>query len=59
LIFDFDGVASHGAARFFAGFGAALKPRYAVYRASPAYAFAGSLAVLLRGRSNRNHFAAP
>jgi hypothetical protein len=56
LTFDFHGVASNGSARFYAGFGAALKPRYWVHRSSASYALAHNLAVLLRGRSNRNHF---
>jgi len=59
LVFDFDGVSSTGSARFFAGFGAHLKPRFIVHRTSPFYAFGKSLGVLLRGWSNRNHFTAP
>jgi hypothetical protein len=59
LVFDFDGVASQGAARFFAGFGASLRPRFAVHRASAGYALARTVVTFIRGRSNRNHFAAP
>jgi hypothetical protein len=59
LVFDFDGIASSGAARFFAGFGAQIRPRYAVHRMSPALAAARGAAALLRGHFNRNHFIAP
>jgi hypothetical protein len=37
LIFDFDGIAGLGAARFFAGFGGAVSPRYIVSRANLTY----------------------
>jgi hypothetical protein len=37
LVFDFDGVASAGAVKFFAGFGGSVVPRYIVSRASLAY----------------------
>jgi hypothetical protein len=59
LVFDFDGIASEGAARFYAGFGARFVPRFAVWRRSPAYALTESAIDLLRGRSNRNRFVAP
>jgi hypothetical protein len=59
LIFDFDGVSSNGSARFFAGFGATLRPRYVVHRTSPGFAVADSLLACLRGRWARNHFTGP
>jgi hypothetical protein len=59
LVFDFDGIASEGAARFYAGFGARFVPRFAVWRRSVTYAFAQSAVDLLRGRANRNPFVAP
>jgi Acetyltransferase (GNAT) domain len=37
LVFDFDGIAGPGAARFFAGFGGVVCPRYIVSRASLTY----------------------
>jgi hypothetical protein len=37
LIFDFDGVAGLGAARFFAGFGGTVSPRFIVSRANLTY----------------------
>jgi hypothetical protein len=59
LVFDFDGIASEGAARFFAGFGAVIRPRYAIYRMSPSFAATRSLAAMARGGWKRNHFTAP
>jgi hypothetical protein len=59
LTFDFDGIASEGATRFFAGFGAEIRPRYAVYRMSPSFAAARSFAACVRGGWKRNHFTAP
>jgi hypothetical protein len=59
LTFDFDGIASSGAARFFAGFGAQVKPRFAVYRRSPAFAVVDSLAACARGGWSRSHFTSP
>lgn len=37
LIFDFDGIAGSGAARFFAGFGGIVSPRYIVSKSSLTY----------------------
>jgi hypothetical protein len=59
LVFDFDGIAGAGVARFFAGFGAQIRPRYAVYRMSPAFAAARGAVAMMRGHFNRNHFTAP
>lgn len=59
LVFDFDGIASAGAARFYSGFGARIRPRFAVYRRSIAYSLFTAALDALRGRSNRNHFTAP
>jgi hypothetical protein len=59
LIFDFDGIVSDGAARFYAGFGARFVPRFAVWRRSAVYALAESAIDVLRGRSNRNPFIVP
>ena len=59
LVFDFHGVGAEGTARFYAGFGATLKPRFAVHRASPGFQLFNSVVTLLKGRSNRNHFTAP
>jgi hypothetical protein len=58
LVFDFDGIASPGAARFFAGFGAQVRPRLAVHRSSTSYALLDRAIALVRG-SRRNHFTAP
>lgn len=35
LIFDFDGVASHGSRVFFTGFGGEIRPRYVISRETP------------------------
>lgn len=59
LVFDFHGVGAAGTARFYAGFGATLKPRFAVHRSSPGFQFFGSVVTSLRGRTTRNHFTAP
>lgn len=55
LTFDFDGVSSEGSSRFYAGFGAAISPRYAIHRSSAVYRLADNLKALLRP-GNRNHF---
>ncbi|MDB5969083.1 MAG: hypothetical protein JWQ90_1533 [Hydrocarboniphaga sp.] len=55
LLFDFDGVSSEGSARFFAGFGGTLAPRYAIRRSSAAYDLMKSVAAMFHG-SGRNHF---
>ena len=59
LVFDFDGIASEGAARFYSGFGPQLRPRFAVYRRSIPFALCTSALDAMRGRSNRNPFTAP
>lgn len=59
LVFDFDGIASEGVARFYAGFGARFRPRHAVWRRSVACAVVDSAIDAVRGRSNRNTFVAP
>ncbi|MDB5873331.1 MAG: hypothetical protein JWQ07_2773 [Ramlibacter sp.] len=58
LIFDFDGVASTGAARFFAGFGAQIRPRYAVHRSSKGFELVDALLTFARG-PKRSFFIAP
>jgi len=58
LLFDFDGVASEGAARFFAGFGGRIVPRYSIQRSSATYDLLKSAATWLRG-SRRNYFTVP
>ena len=58
LRFDFDGVASAGASRFFAGFGAQIRPRYAVHRSSPVYTLVDAAVTCLRG-PKRSTFVAP
>jgi hypothetical protein len=55
LVFDFDGVSSEGSARFFAGFGGRIVPRYGIRRSSAGYDFVKSLGTMLHG-SRRNHF---
>ena len=55
LTFDFDGVASEGSARFYAGFGGQVVPRYAIRRASAGFELMRSLATAVKG-SSRNHF---
>jgi hypothetical protein len=37
LVFDFDGLAKSGAVRFFAGFGADVRPRYIVSKSTLSY----------------------
>jgi hypothetical protein len=59
LVFDFDGIASEGAARFYSGFGARICPRFAIYRRSTAYALFTTALAALRGRGSRNYFTAP
>jgi hypothetical protein len=59
LVFDFDGIAGAGAARFYAGFGARICPRLAIYRRSIPYELFCAALDALRGRRNRNHFTAP
>jgi hypothetical protein len=59
LIFDFDGVAGEGAARFYGGFGAHFRPRFAVWRRSPGYALFCSGVDFVRRRATRNAFVAP
>lgn len=58
LVFDFDGVSSEGSARFFAGFGGRIAPRYAVRRATSGYELARRLKTWLLG-SRRNFFTGP
>jgi hypothetical protein len=43
LIFDFDGVASHGSRVFFTGFGGEIRPRYVVKRGTPYYRLSNKL----------------
>ncbi|MDB5963526.1 MAG: hypothetical protein JWQ72_26 [Polaromonas sp.] len=59
IVFDFDGIASAGSARFYAGFGASIKPRFGIHRTSRGFDLADSLAHWVRGWSHRNHFTAP
>lgn len=59
LVFDFDGIAGAGAARFYSGFGARICPRYGIYRRSAVYALCDAALDLMRGRSRRNYFTAP
>jgi hypothetical protein len=58
-VFDFDGVAGEGAARFYGAFGATFRPRFAVWRRSPPYALLCSALDVLRGGAARNRFVAP
>ncbi|MBA2961403.1 MULTISPECIES: GNAT family N-acetyltransferase [Ramlibacter] len=58
LVFDFDGISSEGTARFYAGFGATMCPRFSVTRVSPGYQLATSALAWMRGRSTRNPFTA-
>lgn len=44
LIFDFDGVASHGSRVFFTGFGGDIRPRYVVSRGTPYYRLSNAVA---------------
>ncbi|RYY92357.1 MAG: GNAT family N-acetyltransferase, partial [Comamonadaceae bacterium] len=59
LVFDFDGISSPGTARFYAGFGATMGPRYSVSRASTGYQLAMAARDWVRGRPARNAFTAP
>ncbi|MBK0392814.1 GNAT family N-acetyltransferase [Ramlibacter algicola] len=58
LTFDLDGIASSGAARFYAGFGADIRPRYAIHRQHPAYALWTTAIDAVLGTA-RNPFTAP
>jgi hypothetical protein len=58
LVFDFDGVASEGSARFFAGFGGSVVPRYGIRRSTPAYDLVKTFSTMLHG-SRRNFFTGP
>jgi hypothetical protein len=58
-VFDFDGIASAGAARFYSGFGARICPRFAVWRRGGPYGLLTAALDTLRGRTSRNHFTAP
>jgi hypothetical protein len=54
-IFDLDGIAGAGAARFYAGFGADIRPRFAIQRQQPIYALV-NLAVDAVRRAEPNPF---
>jgi hypothetical protein len=59
LVFDFDGIASEGTARFYAGFGARMCPRFSVHKASTGFQLAISATAWVRGRSTQNPFCSP
>jgi hypothetical protein len=54
LRFDFDGVASAGAARFYAGFGGQVRPRFVVIREGGLFRFAQCVRRRLRGQHANN-----
>lgn len=56
LSFDFDGVASLGAAQFFVGFGGRPAPRYVIVRATRSYAAARSVVAWIRRKGKQNYF---
>lgn len=58
LMFDFDGVSSEGSARFYAGFGGAIAPRFGIHRSAPSLALLKSAAALFK-RPGRNFFTGP
>lgn len=58
LVFDFHGIASAGAARFYAGFGARFTARLALHQRNAVYALLKCAADGLRG-SRRNCFVPP
>jgi hypothetical protein len=56
LIFDFDGIVTRGSARFYAGFGARIRPRFVVHRSSPCFRLAGNAIALARGDASWSAF---